>query len=685
MNSVQKIDRTFSKCQMGLALIFAILPSMYCFSQSSILWSSAAGSAWLTGSNWTGGSTPGINDIAQFGVNPTPGTSAGINMNGSTNNGANNQAVGAIEILDTRLIALTIGNSSTSANGTLTFNGASVNSVNNVIVRNNSSQSLTIQNIQGSGNKTMAVALNNSSDNVIRIDAAGGVTISSIVSGSNPLTVSGSGTGIVALTGANTYTGNTTVTGATLQLNRTGGTTIPNTNNVTINGGTLKVSTNQTIANLTISSGKLTVDAGVTLTVTGTYSGSGGTISNSGTIKLNGGATSFPGAGVTINNGTSNTMTNLQIATSADVTLTTDFTVSGTLTMTSGLLVLGSNNLTIGSSGSMSGGSATSYVKTDGAGTISQTVSGLKSFLIGNSSYNPITSFTNSGTSDKFSFRVLDDVYDGGSSGNVITSGVVDRTWEITEALVGGSSISLTVQWNASEELTSFTRSQCYVSQFISGTNWNAGTAGAAGGSGPYTRNRSGITSLTDFAIASGGVLPIRLTQLSAKALDNFTSLSWQTATEQDNDYFSIERSANGQSYREIGQVKGAGTSYEPKDYTFTDERPLPGKNYYRLRQVDFDGKYSYSPVVTAVFGSARTLTLAPVPANESLSLQLEKGFEQDGTWQVFDMNGRQLLDGKLPAETKEKALDVSSLPEGAYVLRLNVGQEVFVEQFRKQ
>jgi len=194
-----------------------------------------------------------------------------------------------------------------------------------------------------------------------------------------------------------------------------------------------------------------------------------------------------------------------------------------------------------------------------------------------------------------------------------------------------------------------------------------------------------GTFSINDFTFNGAVTLPIELLYFNSKNNNSTTEIIWSTATEIDNDYFSIQRSPNGHDFTEIGQVKGAGTSYEPHDYTFTDEHPLQGKNYYRLKQVDFDGKYSYSPVVTATFGKASLMTLAPVPATETLRIQLEKPAKDDGIWQVYDMNGRLLLSGEMLAETTEQAVHIAELPEGAYVLRLTVGQEVMVEQFRKQ
>lgn len=195
----------------------------------------------------------------------------------------------------------------------------------------------------------------------------------------------------------------------------------------------------------------------------------------------------------------------------------------------------------------------------------------------------------------------------------------------------------------------------------------------------------AGTWRFDNVELAGTNSLPIELLTFTSRAAENAIALTFSTATETNNDYFSIERSANGFQYTEIGRVNGAGTSYEPQNYSFTDERPLPGKNYYRLRQVDFDGKFSYSPVVTANFGKAQPMTLAPAPATETLRILLEKPIQDDGVWEVFGLDGRLVLSGEMPAENAEYALNINELPNGTYVLRLRVGQVVMNEIFVKE
>lgn len=184
----------------------------------------------------------------------------------------------------------------------------------------------------------------------------------------------------------------------------------------------------------------------------------------------------------------------------------------------------------------------------------------------------------------------------------------------------------------------------------------------------------------------SGGdcVLPIELLNLNVKSYTSSTLLTFSTATEINNSHFVIERSADARTFSEIGRVQGAGTTRVPQSYTFTDEKPLSGLNYYRLRQVDFDGAESLSGVVSVVFGKAGSITIAPSPATDRVRIQLDEALTNDGLWQVFDNMGRQVLSGEWQAESADYDLDVNTLPEGMYTFRLAVGTQVQVKQFRK-
>ena len=109
---------------------------------------------------------------------------------------------------------------------------------------------------------------------------------------------------------------------------------------------------------------------------------------------------------------------------------------------------------------------------------------------------------------------------------------------------------------------------------------------------------------LTNFSAATAGALmdvttPVELIYFEGRAEGNIALLSWETATELNNDRFEIEWSRDAASFVHIGEIDGNGTTDMLKRYMFVDNQPLSGINYYRLRQVDYDGQFEYSPIIS--------------------------------------------------------------------------------------
>lgn len=182
--------------------------------------------------------------------------------------------------------------------------------------------------------------------------------------------------------------------------------------------------------------------------------------------------------------------------------------------------------------------------------------------------------------------------------------------------------------------------------------------------------------------------LPISLKSFTATPLNrNAALLSFATALEQNNDYFSIERSADGLRFEEIGQVKGAGNSLTAREYSYTDNAPLRGINYYRLKQTDYDGKFSFSPVVSLSFDGVdrgNGVRLSPQPVKDQLAVTLEQAFQQDARWELYDLSGRLLQAGTLAAEANSFSIEAATLTNGAYVLRITGDQQVITRKFEK-
>ncbi len=134
--------------------------------------------------------------------------------------------------------------------------------------------------------------------------------------------------------------------------------------------------------------------------------------------------------------------------------------------------------------------------------------------------------------------------------------------------------------------------------------------------------------------------LPIELLHFTAIPAGKVVELSWSTATEINNDYFTIERSADGLLFEKMSIVQGAGNSNSTLFYNDTDALPLKGISYYRLKQTDFDGQYSYSQIVPVSFSGVGELTLFPNPAEHSVLISFFSTSGDTFTLQFFDAKG---------------------------------------------
>jgi hypothetical protein len=135
--------------------------------------------------------------------------------------------------------------------------------------------------------------------------------------------------------------------------------------------------------------------------------------------------------------------------------------------------------------------------------------------------------------------------------------------------------------------------------------------------------------------------LPIVLLSWEAKEIDDYTNLTWVTAAEVNNDYFTIERSSDGIDFEAIGTIHGAGTTSESNFYSFYDREPLRGISYYRLKQTDFNGDFEYSKIVSVSNNKmlVNDYQIYPNPSNGQFNI-LIKG-DTSSPFSIVDMQGK--------------------------------------------
>lgn len=163
--------------------------------------------------------------------------------------------------------------------------------------------------------------------------------------------------------------------------------------------------------------------------------------------------------------------------------------------------------------------------------------------------------------------------------------------------------------------------------------------------------------------------LPIEVKAFDALKENQTVVCNWVTETERDNDFFTVERSSDGVHFDAIGQMDGAGNSYTPLTYKLYDSSPLNGLSYYRLRQTDFNGNTTLSPVVSVIYFSEDWTALYQKEQNVLIfSGELEKGTHL----KILDAVGHLLLEREISESTKEIPFSASN---GMLYLQLSSGQ----------
>lgn len=170
--------------------------------------------------------------------------------------------------------------------------------------------------------------------------------------------------------------------------------------------------------------------------------------------------------------------------------------------------------------------------------------------------------------------------------------------------------------------------------------------------------------------------LPIELTSLTGQMEDGNARVSWTTQTETNNHFFSVERSTDGKNFRVVGDVEGSGTTSMPVSYEFIDQLPPIGILYYRLRQVDYDGAYSYSDVIrvdNTVGGTQLIATPNPVTGAGAMMLRIRHREMVDMRSvyvRVLDVVGREVM---LPMTPEEQSITLSFAGQGSGVYLISV------------
>jgi hypothetical protein len=507
---------------------------------------------------------------------------------------------------------------------------------------------------------------------------------STLNSGSNTITIASggtftnngtfnAGTGTVAFAGTGTLTGNATTF-----------------NNLTTNGNLTASSSSTVNGTLTLNSGTLTVGAN-TITLNGSISRTSGNIdaSNTSATVVFGGSTAqtIPASTFTGN------INNLTLNNTAGVITNQALTINNTLNLTNGIFTLGANNLTLsGSLHATNNGSTTSYIHTNGTGAFIRSISttGVDyKFPVGLSNYAPISVNFTGGTisSSILASRAVSGLHPEATDGAYIRTNMY---WEMNQTGMTNPQYNVSFTYPGVVIGTGSTESEADLlpAKYSASTGWlssgscavcfsgtSLGTSSVNTSTKTITWNGvSGFSDFGGFGQGNGSPLPVELVSFNASCLENQTVISWQTASEHNTAHFDIEKSKDGETWNVIGQKAAAGNSNELLTYQFMDEEKNAGTFYYRLNQVDVDGKNEYfGPEAAACVENGFEASTLPNPSNGNFWIKIQSNETSSAIIKLIDIKGNSILMNEINIQEGINLFHITNLLEsGMYFIQIH-------------
>jgi hypothetical protein len=355
-------------------------------------------------------------------------------------------------------------------------------------------------------------------------------------------------------------------------------------------------------------------------------------------------------------------------------------------------------------------GNNSEYIKTSSTGKYKMKIlknDKIHTAPIGRNPYLPINAECEDCEGTEFAMAVTQNVYlDPEQQTGLQSSNAVGETWSVIPDKNFSGDVTFEFQWNAgangttNSELTGFNRFNATSYYWVVGTSTQWQTDGtnvevAVTGSDPYTMQVtfSGMTQGTEylFSVGSAGTaLPVEFTYFDAKSLSDKIELTWGTATETNNDFFEVQRSADGMNWEALEKVNGAGTTLDEQNYLTYDYNPIVGESYYRLRQVDFDGTQDYSVIrkVSASENEGSSLvinSIYPNPFISSLNADISGLSLNEYRIELLNTSGVIIKEKTLLGGESAQLNNLYDVKAGVYFLRVVQGEQMSSKQVIKR
>ncbi len=369
-----------------------------------------------------------------------------------------------------------------------------------------------------------------------------------------------------------------------------------------------------------------------------------------------------------------------------------NITVLNNFNFVSGKFDLNNNQLLVGTSsvnGTITGATSTNYIVTNGGNIrfFANTNATTYNFPIGDvSEYTPFNVVLDNGAqAGAYLQASMTPLPHPNAVGTNAATSYIKRYWSIVPSGLAASPVyDVTYKY---ADLDIVGNDAIYRPAKYSTTNATPGWASSPGSGAPATDGTAAnhdlalntftwdnLTTFSDFSAAGDGApLPIELLSFDAEPVGNTVLVSWTTASEINNDFFTVERSVDASIFTPIGTVNGAGNSSSTRSYSFVDVQPMMGVSYYRLRQTDFNGDFEVFDPAAVNFGSGMVqgAALFPNPAVEYAHVMINTASSGKGWVRVTDVTGRLISNFQIVMEKGMTpfTLQTDNLAPGKYLV----------------
>ncbi len=199
--------------------------------------------------------------------------------------------------------------------------------------------------------------------------------------------------------------------------------------------------------------------------------------------------------------------------------------------------------------------------------------------------------------------------------------------------------------------------------------------------------NRTGTYTFCGTTDVGGIVLPVEIGKFNASVQNNNVLINWTTVSESNNAYFEIQRSLDGKQFKTIGKLAGKGTSSLANQYSFTDNAALSTIQYYRLKQVNFDGAYKYSTILTVQMNNdlKKRISISPNPVTDHINLRIHSDATTSASIRIINTTGQTIMQQTERVIGGENIISIKSLQnlsKGMYTIQVIMDSQSLTSKF---